>query len=84
MCNDIIRDELPASTVREGRGDLPTPIEIKTNLDFARKMTIDDIKVIPKVGFQKLLSDFTSKYYYDTWAWIAVAFSFLFLAFFAG
>jgi len=33
LCNDIIRDELPASTVREGRGDLPTPIEIKTNLD---------------------------------------------------
>ena len=33
LCNDIIRDELPASTVREGRGDLPTPIEIKSNLD---------------------------------------------------
>ncbi|MBP6558566.1 MAG: tetratricopeptide repeat protein [Flavobacterium sp.] len=62
----------------------PNDEEIKTNLDFARKMTIDDIKVIPKVGFQKLLSDFTSKYYYDTWAWIAVAFAFLFLAFFAG
>lgn len=62
----------------------PNDEEIKTNLDFARKMTIDDIKVIPKVGFQKLLSDFTSKYYYDTWAWFAVAFAFLFLAFFAG
>lgn len=62
----------------------PNDEEIKTNLDFARKMTIDDIKVIPRVGFQKLISDFTSKYYYDTWAWIAVAFAFLFLAFFAG
>ena len=62
----------------------PNDEEIKTNLDFARKMTIDDIKVIPKVGFQKLLSDFTSQYFYDTWAWIAVAFAFLFLAFFAG
>jgi tetratricopeptide (TPR) repeat protein len=62
----------------------PNDSEIKTNLDFARKMAIDDIKVIPKVGFQKLISDFTSKYYYDTWAWIAVAFAFLFLAFFAG
>ncbi|NNT71140.1 tetratricopeptide repeat protein [Flavobacterium sp. IMCC34852] len=62
----------------------PNDEEIKTNLDFARKMTIDDIKVIPKVGFQKLISDFTSKYYYDTWAWIAVTFAFLFLAFFAG
>ncbi|WP_284651077.1 tetratricopeptide repeat protein [Flavobacterium terrisoli] len=62
----------------------PNDDEIKTNLDFARKMTIDDIKVIPKVGFHKLISDFTSKYYYDTWAWIAVAFAFLFLALFAG
>ena len=34
LCNDIIRDELPAETsLREGRGDLPTPLEIKTNLD---------------------------------------------------
>ena len=62
----------------------PNDEEIKTNLDFARKMTIDDIKVIPKVGFHKLISDFTSSYYYDTWAWIAVVFAFLFLAFFAG
>ncbi len=62
----------------------PNDEEIKTNLDFARKMTVDDIKVIAKVGFQKLISDFTSTYYYDTWAWIAVAFAFLFLAFFAG
>jgi tetratricopeptide (TPR) repeat protein len=62
----------------------PNDTEIKTNLEFARKMTIDDIKVIPKVGFHKLLADFTSKYYYDTWAWIAVAFAFLFLLFFVG
>ncbi len=62
----------------------PNDSEIKINLEFARKMAIDDIKVIPKVGFSKLLSDFTSKYYYDTWAWIAVGFAFLFLAFFAG
>jgi hypothetical protein len=62
----------------------PNDTEIKTNLDFARKMAIDDIKVIPKVGFNKLLSDFTSKYHYDTWAWIAVVFAFLFLGFFAG
>ncbi len=62
----------------------PNDSEIKTNLEFARKMTIDDIKVIPKVGFSKLIQDFTAKYYYDTWAWIAVAFAFLFLLFFAG
>ena len=62
----------------------PNDTEIKTNLEFARKMAIDDIKVIPKVGFSKLIQDFTSKYYYDTWAWIAVGFAFLFLLFFVG
>ncbi|MDD0837158.1 ATP-dependent Clp protease ATP-binding subunit ClpX [Curvibacter sp. HBC61] len=34
LCNEIIRDELPATEVgREARGDLPTPVEIKANLD---------------------------------------------------
>ncbi len=34
LCNEIIRDELPTGDAgREGRGDLPTPAEIKTNLD---------------------------------------------------
>lgn len=62
----------------------PNDPEIKTNLDFARKMAVDDIKVIPKVGFNKVIADFTSHYYYDTWAWIAVTFAFFFLLFFVG
>ncbi len=34
LCNEIIRDELPAGDdVRETRSDLPTPLEIKTTLD---------------------------------------------------
>lgn len=34
LCNEIIRDELPAGDdQREARGDLPTPGEIKANLD---------------------------------------------------
>jgi ATP-dependent Clp protease ATP-binding subunit ClpX len=36
LCNDIIRDELPAtmsSDGREARADLPTPTQIKGNLD---------------------------------------------------
>jgi ATP-dependent Clp protease ATP-binding subunit ClpX len=34
LCNEIIRDELPAGDdQRESRGDLPTPLEIKNNLD---------------------------------------------------
>jgi ATP-dependent Clp protease ATP-binding subunit ClpX len=36
LCNEIIRDELPVITAdeaRKARGDLPTPAEIKANLD---------------------------------------------------
>lgn len=34
LCNEIIRDELPqGDEQREARGDLPTPTEIKANLD---------------------------------------------------
>ena len=34
LCNEIIRDDLPAQdAAREARGDLPTPAEIKANLD---------------------------------------------------
>jgi ATP-dependent Clp protease ATP-binding subunit ClpX len=33
LCNDIIRDEVLPEAEREARGDLPTPLEIKNNLD---------------------------------------------------
>ncbi|MCX7241962.1 MAG: ATP-dependent Clp protease ATP-binding subunit ClpX [Burkholderiales bacterium] len=34
LCNEIIRDELPPATDnKDARGDLPTPAEIKANLD---------------------------------------------------
>ena len=62
----------------------PNDDEIQTNLDFAKRMTIDDIKEIPQVGFSKLLQNFASIFYYDTWAWIAIGFSFLFLISFMG
>jgi tetratricopeptide (TPR) repeat protein len=62
----------------------PNDSEILTNLKFAQKMTIDEIKEIPKVGFEKLLRDFTAAYHYDTWAWISVSIAFAFLLFFLG
>lgn len=62
----------------------PNDKEINTNLEFARNMAIDDIRIVPKVGFQKLISDFTSNYHYNTWAIIAIVFAFLFLGFFIG
>ena len=54
----------------------------KNNLEIAKKLQIDDIKVIEKVGILKLLQNFTSTFHYDTWAWIAVGFVMLFLMFF--
>ena len=34
LCNEIIRDELPVGELsKDARSDLPTPAEIKTNLD---------------------------------------------------
>ena len=62
----------------------PNDSEIHNNLKFAQKMTIDEIKEVPKVGFAKLLRDFTAVFHYDIWAWIAASFSSLFLIFFIG
>lgn len=61
----------------------PCDSEIQNNLSFAKKMTIDEIAETPKVGFSKLISDFTSSFHYDTWAWMAIVFSVLFLIGFA-
>ncbi|NDE25374.1 MAG: AAA family ATPase, partial [Betaproteobacteria bacterium] len=34
LCNDIIRDELPATEIaKDAKNGLPTPLDIKTNLD---------------------------------------------------
>ena len=62
----------------------PSNKDALNNIKFAQKQTIDEIKVIPKVGFAKLLRDFTGIYPFDTWAYISVGFAFLFLLFFIG
>ncbi len=62
----------------------PNNTDVQNNLKFAQKRTIDEIKEVPKVGFNKLLRDFTGIYHYNTWAWISIAFSVLFLCFFVG
>ncbi|MFV8368907.1 tetratricopeptide repeat protein [Flavobacterium sp. LB2R40] len=62
----------------------PNNTDAINNLKFAQKRTIDEIKVIPKVGFGKLLRDFTGIYDYDTWGWISVVLSSVFLIFFIG
>ena len=62
----------------------PNDKDIANNLRFAQKRTVDEIKVVPKVGFAKLLRDFTGLYHYNTWAWISISFSALFLVCFLG
>ncbi len=62
----------------------PNDKEILTNLKFAQKLQIDEIKEVPKVGFSKLLHDFTSSFHFDTWAYVAVSLAFLFLLLFIG
>lgn len=62
----------------------PNDPEIQNNLAFAHKLTIDEIKVVPKVGFAKMLRDFTGAFHYNTWAWTTVALSGFFLLFFVG
>ncbi|MEC5164573.1 tetratricopeptide (TPR) repeat protein [Flavobacterium sp. PL11] len=56
----------------------------QNNLKFAHKKTIDEIKVIPKVGFAKLVRDFTGIYNYNIWGWITVGLASLFLLLFIG
>jgi tetratricopeptide (TPR) repeat protein len=62
----------------------PEDADITNNLKFAKKLTIDEVKDVPKVGFAKLLRDFTGIYHFNTWAWISVVFGLLFLGFFIG
>lgn len=62
----------------------PNDIETLNNIKFAKKLTIDEIKEVPKVGFAKLIRNFTGIYHYNTWAWISISISVLFLLFFIG
>jgi tetratricopeptide (TPR) repeat protein len=62
----------------------PDDAEITNNLKFAQKLQIDEIKVIPQVGFSKMVHDFTSIFHYNTWAWISVGLTTLFLLCFLG
>ena len=62
----------------------PEDVDVTNNLKFAQKLTIDEVKEVPKVGFAKLLHDFTGMYHYNTWAWISIVFGLMFLGFFIG
>lgn len=62
----------------------PNDKEIQNNLAFAQKMTIDEVVEVPKVGFSKIVQDFTSIFHFETWAWLTIFFSVLVLICFVG
>ncbi len=62
----------------------PNDKDVQNNLKFAKSKTVDDIKEIPKVGFEKVVHKATALFHFNTWAKLAVAFSFIFLGFFVG
>lgn len=62
----------------------PNDPQTLNNLKFAKKLTIDEIKEVPKVGFARLIQNFTAIFDYNTWAKISVAIAFVFLLSFIG
>ncbi len=62
----------------------PNDKDIQNNLKFAKNSTIDDIKTVEKVGFERALRNFTELVHYNTWGYISVALAVLFLLFFIG
>lgn len=60
----------------------PNDPEVLNNLEFAKAMTIDDIKAVPQIGFIPLIKNVTSIFTFDMWAWISIGFAFTSLLFF--
>ena len=64
----------------------PNDPEIKTNLAFAKNMTLDAIEVMPETGFSKIYASVINFLFFDHWAYLAVIcvvlFVLLFIAFY--
>ena len=57
----------------------PNDKEIKTNLSYAKNMTIDAIDTMPETGLSKLYKGVTGKLTFDQWAYVAIGFMLLFV-----
>lgn len=60
----------------------PKDEDIRNNLEFARKMVIDDIEEVPETGLAKMVKNTTSKLSFDGWDWMAIICSVIFAIFF--
>jgi tetratricopeptide (TPR) repeat protein len=62
----------------------PNDKDIQNNLAFAKSKTIDAIEELPKVGFNKLMHEFTGSFHYNTWGKFAIIWSLIMVLLFAG
>lgn len=60
----------------------PLNEDASINLEYANKLALDAIEVLPKSVFQKFSESVIYKLAYDSWAYIAIALSFLAALFF--
>ena len=60
----------------------PNDNDIINNMSFAKNMTIDDIEIMPEMGFSKIANQVINKYSFDTWAKLSVFFVALFVVLF--
>jgi tetratricopeptide (TPR) repeat protein len=60
----------------------PGDSDIKNNLEFAQRMLLDEIEVVPKTGLSKIITNIISVLSFNAWAWTAVIGSILCCTFF--
>lgn len=60
----------------------PNDEDIKNNLAFAKKATIDAIDIIPEGFISKTVKKFTNMFSFDRWAWFSVICTILFVVLF--
>ena len=60
----------------------PNDKDIQNNIAYARNMTIDDIDVVPEVGFSRLIKNATHTLSFDYWAMLSVGLVILFVLLF--
>jgi|TARA_R110000737_G_scaffold246544_2_gene256900 tetratricopeptide (TPR) repeat protein len=57
----------------------PNDAEILNNLGYAQQMTLDAIDTLPETGLARFYKEITNTLHFDQWAYLAVAFMFLFV-----
>ncbi|TPN84058.1 tetratricopeptide repeat protein [Aquimarina algicola] len=60
----------------------PNDEDVKNNLGFAQKATIDAIDEIPEGFVSRIMNNFTNMFSFDRWAWISVLCVLLFVVLF--